>query len=65
MEYALLVSFAAPVASADAKLFLSGAPERNQRAPRGGWRGCKSGLQPPLDSPRHQSFLRAGGVFRL
>ena len=31
-----MVLLAAPVASADAKLLLSGAPESNQRAPRGG-----------------------------
>jgi hypothetical protein len=34
--FSILIFFAAPVASAEAMLLLSGAPESNQRAPRGG-----------------------------
>ena len=46
-----LFSSAAPVASADAKLFLSGAPERNQRVPEGAEEGASLDFSPLWTPP--------------
>ena len=56
--------FAAPVASAEAKMLLSGAPESNQRAPRGGCRMSSLG-DSPLWTPPPLMFIggKSGGGY--
>ena len=58
-----LFSSAAPVASAEAKMLLSGAPESNQRAPRGGCRMSSLGDSPLWTPPAaHVCCARKGLV---